>query len=81
MAATLQIIAKAFPELLSLNLHNNRLCQLDGLSDIVQMVPTVKILNLSKNELNSTWELCKIKGLQLEDLWLQDNPLCSTFSD
>ncbi|XP_036296015.1 nuclear RNA export factor 2-like [Pipistrellus kuhlii] len=81
MAATLQIIAMDFPELLSLNLNNNRLCQLDGLSDIVQMVPTVKILNLSKNELNSTWELCKIKGLQLEDLWLEDNPLCSTFPD
>ncbi|ELK27866.1 Nuclear RNA export factor 2 [Myotis davidii] len=50
MAATLQIIEKDFPELLSLNLHNNRLYRLDGLSDIIQMVPTVKILNLSKNE-------------------------------
>lgn len=37
-------------KLLSLNLHNNRLYQLDGLSDIVQMAPTVKILDLSKNE-------------------------------
>ncbi|KAK1346649.1 hypothetical protein QTO34_000509 [Cnephaeus nilssonii] len=81
MAATLQIIEENFPELLSLNLHNNRLRQLDGLSDISQMAPTVKILNLSKNELNSTWELCKIKGLKLEALWLEDNPLCSTFSD
>ncbi|XP_015421478.1 PREDICTED: nuclear RNA export factor 2-like [Myotis davidii] len=81
MAATLQIIEKDFPELLSLNLHNNRLYRLDGLSDIIQMVPTVKILNLSKNELNSTWELCKIKGLKLEELWLEDNPLCHTFSE
>ncbi|XP_016051225.1 PREDICTED: nuclear RNA export factor 2-like [Miniopterus natalensis] len=63
MTATLEIIKKNFPELLSLNLHNNRLCQLDGLSDITQMAPTVKILNLSKNELKSTWELSKIKGL------------------
>lgn len=37
-------------QLLSLNLSNNKLYGLDGLSDIVQMVPTVKILNLSKNE-------------------------------
>ncbi|XP_036160028.1 nuclear RNA export factor 2-like [Myotis myotis] len=81
MAATLQIIEKDFPELLSLSLYNNRLCQLDGLSDIIQMAPTVKILNLSKNELNSTWELCKIKGLKLEELWLEDNPLCGTFLD
>ncbi|EPQ19374.1 Nuclear RNA export factor 2 [Myotis brandtii] len=81
MAATLQIIEKDFPELLSLNLHNNRLCQLDGLSDIIQMAPKIKILNLSKNELNSTWELCKIKGLKLEELWLEDNPLCCAFLD
>ncbi|XP_016051233.1 PREDICTED: nuclear RNA export factor 5-like, partial [Miniopterus natalensis] len=81
MTATLQIIKKNFPELLSLNLHSNRLYQLDGLSDIIQMAPTVKILNLSKNELKSTWELCKIKGLKLEQLWLEDNPLCHTFPD
>lgn len=37
-------------QLLSLNLSSNKLYGLDGLSDIVQMVPTVKILNLSKNE-------------------------------
>ncbi|XP_016051223.1 PREDICTED: nuclear RNA export factor 2-like [Miniopterus natalensis] len=79
MAATLQIIEKNFPELLSLNLSNNRLYQLDGLSDITQMAPTVKILNLSKNELKSTWELGKIKGLKLKELWLEGNPLCGTF--
>ncbi|KAM5290995.1 nuclear RNA export factor 2-like [Glossophaga mutica] len=81
MTATLQIIKMSFPELLSLNLHNNRLFQLDGLSDITQMVPTIRILNLSKNELNSTWELGKIKGLKLEELWLEGNPLCDTFAD
>nr|KAF6320632.1 nuclear RNA export factor 5 [Pipistrellus kuhlii] len=79
MAATLQIIEKDFPELLSLNLRNNKLYQLDGLSDIVQMAPTVKILNLSRNELKSVWELGKIKGLKLEELWLEGNPFCDNF--
>ncbi|KAM9042426.1 nuclear RNA export factor 2-like [Megaptera novaeangliae] len=81
MAATLQIIKKNFPELLSLNLSSNKLYQLDGLSDIIQMAPTVKILNLSKNELKSAWELSKMQGLKLEELWLQGNPLCGTFPD
>ncbi|VFV39904.1 nuclear rna export factor 2-like [Lynx pardinus] len=93
MAATLQIIEENFPEivtvtltllhqkLLSLNLSNNKLYQLDGLSDIIQMVPTVKILNLSKNELTLVWELNKMKGLMLEELWLDGNPLCDTFPD
>uniref|UniRef100_A0A8I3S5C9 Nuclear RNA export factor Tap RNA-binding domain-containing protein n=1 Tax=Canis lupus familiaris TaxID=9615 RepID=A0A8I3S5C9_CANLF len=77
MAATLQVIKENFPELLSLNLCKNKLYQLDGLSDIVEMSPTIKSLNLSKNE--SVWELCKIKGLKLEELWLKGNPLCNTF--
>lgn len=33
------------------------------------------------SQLKSTWELGKIKGLKLEELWLEDNPLCRTFSD
>uniref|UniRef100_H0WGH6 Nuclear RNA export factor Tap RNA-binding domain-containing protein n=1 Tax=Otolemur garnettii TaxID=30611 RepID=H0WGH6_OTOGA len=83
MAATLQIIEKNFPEpkLLSLNLRNNKLYRLDGLSDITEKAPNVKILNLSKNELKSTWELGKVRGLKLEELWLKGNPLCSTFPD
>uniref|UniRef100_A0A2K5DCN8 Uncharacterized protein n=1 Tax=Aotus nancymaae TaxID=37293 RepID=A0A2K5DCN8_AOTNA len=81
MAATLKIISTNFPELLSLNLCNNKLYQLDGLSDITEKAPKVKILNLSKNELKSVWELGKVKGLKLEELWLEGNPLCSTFSD
>nr|XP_039319903.1 nuclear RNA export factor 2-like [Saimiri boliviensis boliviensis] len=81
MAATLKIIESNFPELLSLNLCNNKLYQLDGLSDIIEKAPKVTVLNLSKNELKSVWELGKVKGLKLEELWLEGNPLCSTFSD
>uniref|UniRef100_A0A8C0N5E3 Nuclear RNA export factor 2-like n=1 Tax=Canis lupus familiaris TaxID=9615 RepID=A0A8C0N5E3_CANLF len=65
MAATLQITEENFPELLSLNLSNNKLW----------------ILNLSKNELNLVWELNTMKGLNLEELWLEGNPLCDTFPD
>uniref|UniRef100_G1LYM2 Nuclear RNA export factor 2-like n=1 Tax=Ailuropoda melanoleuca TaxID=9646 RepID=G1LYM2_AILME len=81
MAATLQIIEENYPKLLSLNLSKNKLYGLNGLSDIIEMVPTVKILNLSRNELNLVWELNKIKGLDLEELWLEGNPLCDTFPD
>ncbi|XP_007950392.2 nuclear RNA export factor 2-like [Orycteropus afer afer] len=81
MAATLKIIEENFPEMLSLNLCSNRLYNLDGLSDIIQKALKLKILNLSNNKLNSTWELEKIKGLKLEELRLQGNPLCNNFSD
>ncbi|XP_077001923.1 nuclear RNA export factor 2-like isoform X2 [Tamandua tetradactyla] len=81
MAATLKIIEEEFPELLSLNLRNNKLYQLDGLSDIIQKAPKIKILDISKNELKSAWELGKMKGLKLEELWLEENPLCSSFTE
>uniref|UniRef100_A0A452R5N1 NTF2 domain-containing protein n=1 Tax=Ursus americanus TaxID=9643 RepID=A0A452R5N1_URSAM len=85
MAATLQIIEENYPKGVELmgwrTDFNNKLYKLDGLSDIIEMVPTVKILNLSKNELHLVWELNKMKGLDLEELWLEGNPLCDTFPD
>ncbi|GAB1302146.1 Nuclear RNA export factor 1 [Apodemus speciosus] len=81
MAATLRIIEENIPELLSLNLSNNRLYKLDDMSSIVQKAPNLKTLNLSGNELKSEWELDKIKGLKLEELWLDRNPMCDTFRD
>uniref|UniRef100_A0A8C2QH22 Tip-associated protein n=1 Tax=Cricetulus griseus TaxID=10029 RepID=A0A8C2QH22_CRIGR len=81
MAATLQIIQEDFPELLSLNLSNNKLIRLDSLFDVVEKAPQVKILNLSTNQLRTAWELEKMKGLKLKELWLEGNPMCSTFSD
>ncbi|KFO29430.1 Nuclear RNA export factor 1 [Fukomys damarensis] len=81
MAATLRIIEENIPELLSLNLSNNRLYKLEDMSSIVQKAPNLKILNLSGNELKSERELDKIKGLKLEELWLDGNTLCDTFRD
>ncbi|XP_051683399.1 nuclear RNA export factor 2 isoform X1 [Oryctolagus cuniculus] len=79
MDATLKIIEGNFPELLSLNLCNNKLYQLDGLCDIIENAPKVKILNLSNNELKTACELNKLKELNLEELWLEGNPLWRTF--
>lgn len=81
MAATLRIIEENIPELLSLNLSSNKLYRLDDMSSIVQKAPNLKILNLSGNGLKSERELDKVKGLKLEELWLEGNPLCDTFRD
>lgn len=81
MVATLQIIQSNIPELLALNLCNNKLYQLDGLSDVIEKAPQVKILNLSKNKLKSVWELEKVKELNLEELWVEGNPFCNHFMD
>ncbi|XP_067831842.1 nuclear RNA export factor 1-like isoform X2 [Heptranchias perlo] len=81
MNAVVKIIEENIPELLSLNLGNNRLYKLDDLADLVSKAPNLKILNLSRNELKSERDLDKIKGFKLEELWLDGNTLCDSFRD
>ncbi|XP_043077363.1 nuclear RNA export factor 1 isoform X1 [Puntigrus tetrazona] len=75
MLAVIKIIEENIPELICLNLSNNRLFRLDDLADIVNKVPNLKILNLSHNELKTERELDKLKGLKLVELSLEGNPL------
>ncbi|KAG9475416.1 nuclear RNA export factor 1-like [Eleutherodactylus coqui] len=81
MQAMLQIIEENVPELLSLDLSNNKLYRLDYMSEIHLKAPNLKILNLSDNLLRSVKDLDKIKNLKLEMLWLNGNPLCKNFKD
>ncbi|XP_050572602.1 nuclear RNA export factor 1 isoform X2 [Cygnus atratus] len=81
MLVVLRIIEENIPELQSLNLSSNKLYRLDDLSELAQKAAGLKILDLSRNELKSERELDKVKGLKLEELWLDGNPLCDTFRD
>ncbi|KAJ3588101.1 hypothetical protein NHX12_011696 [Muraenolepis orangiensis] len=81
MEAVIKIIQENIPELVSLNLSNNRIHKLDDLADVMGKAPQLKILNLSNNELKSDRELDKIKGLKLVELWLDKNPLSSSYKD
>ncbi|KAM9301831.1 nuclear RNA export factor 1 [Gastrophryne carolinensis] len=81
MQSMLQIIGENVPELLSLDLSNNKLYRLEYMADVHQKAPNLKILNLSNNQLKSDKDLDRIKGLKLEMLWLDGNPLCDNFRD
>ncbi|OCT84102.1 hypothetical protein XELAEV_18022241mg [Xenopus laevis] len=81
MTTMLQIIEDNVPELLSLDISDNKLFKLDDLEEITRKAPNLKILKLSHNGLKSDRELDKIKGLKLEELWLDGNPLCDSFRD
>ncbi|NXW76364.1 NXF1 factor, partial [Hirundo rustica] len=81
MGVVLRIIEENIPELRSLNLGSNRLFRLDDLAELPLKAPGLKVLDLSRNELKSERELDKVKGLKLEELWLDGNPLCDSFRD
>lgn len=81
MEAVIKIIEENIPELVSLNLSNNRIHKLDDLADLIGKAPNLKTLNLSNNDLKSDRELDKIKGLKLVELWLERNPLSGSYKD
>ncbi|KAI7796490.1 nuclear RNA export factor 1 [Triplophysa rosa] len=81
MQAVIKIIEENIPELVSLNLSNNRLYRLDDLADIVSKIPNLKMLNLSHNELKTERELDKLKGLKMVEILLVGNPMCNHFKD
>lgn len=81
MLAVIKIIEENIPELICLNVSNNRLFRLDDLADIINKVPNLKILNLSHNELKTERELDKLKGLKLVELSLEGNSLCAHYKN
>ncbi|KAM9511475.1 nuclear RNA export factor 1-like isoform 8-T8 [Salvelinus alpinus] len=81
MDAVVKIIEENIPELVCLNLSNNKLYKLEDVADLISKAPHLKILNLSHNELKSEKELDRLKGLKLVELWLDRNPLCDQFKD
>uniref|UniRef100_A0A4W3H4G8 NTF2 domain-containing protein n=1 Tax=Callorhinchus milii TaxID=7868 RepID=A0A4W3H4G8_CALMI len=79
MHTVVKIIEQHIPELLSLNLGNNKLSRLEDMMDL--KAPALKILNLSRNEVKLERDLDKIKSFKLEELWLEGNPLCDNYRD
>uniref|UniRef100_A0A4W4GDX2 NTF2 domain-containing protein n=1 Tax=Electrophorus electricus TaxID=8005 RepID=A0A4W4GDX2_ELEEL len=90
MQAVVKIIEENIPELVSLNLSNNRLYKLDDLADLVNKV-TFKLcpptnlkstsIIITRYTFKSERELDKVKGFKLAELWLDRNPLCDHFKD
>ncbi|KAK7137621.1 hypothetical protein R3I94_013313 [Phoxinus phoxinus] len=81
MQAVIKIIQENIPEMLCLNLSNNKLCKLHDVAELVNKTPNLQSLNLSHNELKSEQELDVVKGFRLVELWLDRNPLCDHFKD
>ncbi|XP_078516628.1 nuclear RNA export factor 1 [Lissotriton helveticus] len=79
--AVLRIIKENIPELLALDLSNNKIFRLYYMEDLLRKAPLLKHLNLSGNKLKTERELDHLKGMKLQELWLDRNPLCDKFLD
>ncbi|XP_013782221.1 nuclear RNA export factor 1-like [Limulus polyphemus] len=80
-SAVVRIIKEHIPELEKLDLSGNKLNRLEPLSSLVSTCKELKSLILGNNCLSTIGELNFLKGLELQELYLDGNPLCDKFKD
>nr|CAD7423253.1 unnamed protein product [Timema monikensis] len=83
--------AENIPELVGLNLTENKLYSLEPLTSLVKKAPNLTVLHIGKNRIHEVIFVCKqlrelrqleyLQGLRLEDLVLDGNPLCDKFRE
>ncbi|XP_054158102.1 nuclear RNA export factor 1-like [Oppia nitens] len=76
-----QIIIDNTPEIVALNLRDNKLSSLEPLVKLGTSCDSLKALDLSANQIRNVTELDHIKALELIELALEGNPVCETFED
>nr|CAB3264527.1 nuclear RNA export factor 1-like [Phallusia mammillata] len=74
-----KIIRDHISSLTSLDLSNNRIVRLQGLSQLTKYTPNLKILNLSKNLVKHVKEFEAMRHCDLSELTLDQNPMCSYY--
>ncbi|XP_014677623.1 PREDICTED: nuclear RNA export factor 1-like [Priapulus caudatus] len=79
--SVIDLIGKTASEVVALDFTNNKLPNCDSISTLYTKTPKLKGLNLSKNYIRSEYDLDRIKDLNLQELILEGNPLCSQFKD
>lgn len=74
MQAVVKIIQDNIPTLAILDLSDNRIKFLKGLSTLKDICTNLRALNLSKNSITNLTELDHLKGLNVEELSISENP-------
>ncbi|XP_033638109.1 nuclear RNA export factor 1-like [Asterias rubens] len=75
METVVMIISENIPEVLSIDLSNNKLYSLTIFSKLAEKATSLRSLNLAKNVMRGEADLENIKDFPLEDLILEDNPI------
>jgi len=76
-----KVIVENIPGLQILNLAENKIRSLEPLSGLKGFCSQLKAINLSKNKIQNMNELEHIKGIELDEIWLKENPCSTTTKD
>ncbi|CAJ0960930.1 unnamed protein product, partial [Mesorhabditis belari] len=80
MLHVLDRIDECYGHLTALSLKSNKLDSLDCTSMLLWATKFVKVLDLSSNEIRKMDQVAKLKGLPVEMVFLEGNPLCDEFT-
>ncbi|KAJ1359538.1 hypothetical protein KIN20_018299 [Parelaphostrongylus tenuis] len=75
MLTVVESIDEKFGSITALSLQSNRLRHLDFAAILVSVTKFLKVLDLSHNQIDKISELEKLKGLPVETLFFEGNPL------
>lgn len=81
MQSVMQIIGEHIPDVQAIDLSNNKIYSVDQMRPLLTKAAFLKSLNLGNNKLGQITSLDRLQGLKLEELILNQNPLCDRFTD
>uniref|UniRef100_A0A1I8AU22 TAP-C domain-containing protein n=1 Tax=Steinernema glaseri TaxID=37863 RepID=A0A1I8AU22_9BILA len=81
MIAIADIIDEHFSGITALSLRNNRLRTLDYVANFICRAPKIKTLDLSNNAIEKADQLEKLRGWNIETLFMENCPIGTTFTD
>ncbi|KAL6434115.1 hypothetical protein ACFW04_005925 [Cataglyphis niger] len=79
LMTVLNIVGEHMPNLEILNLENNKLHNIDKLSELNKKFTKLKILHIGDNKIKDIYQVDAIKDLKLEELKLTGNPVCNKY--
>lgn len=81
MQTVMQIISEHIPDVQAIDASNNKIYSVDQMKLLITKASSLKSLNLGQNRIGQVSVLDRLQGLQIEELVLNQNPLCDRFVD
>lgn len=77
----MDIIGEHIPNVVAIDASNNKIFNLEQMKPLIMKTPSLRSLNLGQNKIVQISKLDRLTGLPLEELILNQNPVCDTFNE
>lgn len=81
MQTVVEIISDHIPDVQVIDASQNKIFSVNQMKPLAAKATSLKSLNLGNNKLTQITALDSLQGLPLEELILNQNPLCDRFTE